>query len=231
MTMPMTFAKMDQSTLRERIADALRTAILDGSLKEGSRIVERGLAAQFHTSLTAVREALIRLEAEGFVSKRPNAATYVIKLSAEGMQQIFEVRRVLETYTIEKAAMSATPGSLARLEAAFLSLMDVARTGNTSKFILSDYAFHELIWSMSGNEHLAAALKRVTPPVFAFTAIRLSKSRALDLIQDANSHAALVDAIKKKDPVAARSAFLRALDEWQNSTSEYVIGLDESAKV
>jgi len=65
------FAALENSTLRERISDVLRMAILNGSLREGSRIVERNLAGQFHTSLTAVREALIRLEAEGFVIKSP----------------------------------------------------------------------------------------------------------------------------------------------------------------
>jgi DNA-binding GntR family transcriptional regulator len=69
--------------LRDRIAEVLRKAILDGSLAEGSRIVERKLAAQFDTSLTAVREALIELEVEGFVVKKPNSATFVTQLSLE----------------------------------------------------------------------------------------------------------------------------------------------------
>ena len=71
-----------------------------------------------------------------------------------------------------------------------------------------------------------AALKRVTPQVFAFAAIRLSKSHALDLIQNANSHAPMVDAIKRKDPVAARCTFLNALNDWLDSTREYVMNRD-----
>ncbi len=223
------FAALENSTLRERIGDVLRTAILNGSLREGSRIVERNLAAQFHTSLTAVREALIRLEAEGFVVKKPNASTYVTKLSAAGIEQIFDVRRVLEMYAIEQAALFANPESIQRMEKAFLTLMDVARTGDAQKFVLSDYALHELIWNMSGNDYLVAALKRVTPQVFAFAAIRLAKCHALDLLQDANSHGPLIDAIKKKDPLAARTSFLNALNEWLDSTREYVVSRGDVA--
>ncbi len=222
------FAALDNLTLRERIADALRAAILNGSLQEGARIVERNLAAQFQTSLTAVREALIRLEAEGFVLKRPNAATYVTKLSRKGIEQIFDVRRVLETYAVEQAALHANRDSSARLENAFLHLLDIARTGKSSDFILCDYALHELIWSMSGNDHLVAALKRVTPAAFAFAAIRLSQSEAFDLLQDANSHAALIEAIKKKRPAEARSAFLKALEGWLETTREYVADRNEA---
>ena len=79
----MVFEKLESNTLRLRIADKFREAILNGSLTEGERIVERKLATLFGSSLTAVREALIQLESEGLVTKKPNAATFVIKLTPE----------------------------------------------------------------------------------------------------------------------------------------------------
>ncbi|MGH9613752.1 MAG: GntR family transcriptional regulator [Bryobacteraceae bacterium] len=218
------FSKLPSITLRDRIADVMRKAILNGSLPEGSRIVERKLAAQFETSLTAVREALIRLEAEGFVDKKPNSSTYVTKLSMEVNEKIFEVRRVLETYAVGEAAKKATPETLKDLEKAYWDMIDSARNNDAENFILRDYALHEAIWAMTGNEFLAAALKRVTPPVFAFAAMRASKGHAFDLLQDANSHAPLLEAIKGRNPEAARACFLAALDQWLASTRSYVFG-------
>ena len=75
------FEKLPSNTLRGRIAERIREAILDGSLPAGQRIVERRLAEQFGASLTAVREALIELESEGFIAKRPNSTTHVTQLS------------------------------------------------------------------------------------------------------------------------------------------------------
>ena len=98
------FERLSSSTLRERIVEKLKTAILTGTLREGDRLVERQLAAQFQTSLTAVREALIQLETEGFVSKKPNAATHVTKLSMEAAEKISAVRRILEVFAVEEAA-------------------------------------------------------------------------------------------------------------------------------
>lgn len=229
---PSAFDKLPSATLRERISEILRNAILNGSLKEGSRLVERHLAEQFQTSLTAVREALIRLEAEGFVTKRPNAATHVTKLSLEVTEKIFAVRRVLETYAVEQAAREGTPQQIEELQKAFLAMTDAARKGPAADFIVKDYALHQLIWTMSGNEYLCAALKRISPPVFAFAAIRFAThGHPFDLMRDSVSHSDLVKAIAAKDPEAARNAFLSALDEWLTSTRDHVYETVPNAKV
>ena len=227
---PRSFARIAAPPLRDRIAEILRKAILNGSLPEGSRIVERQLASQFEISLTAVREALIRLEAEGFVVKKPNASTYVTKLSLELSEKIFKIRRVLETYAVEEAARNATTEQIQQLEKAYWEMVDAARNNNPESFILHDYAFHELIWSMTGNEYIPAALQRITPPVFAFAAMRMAKGNAFDLLQDARSHMPLLDAIKSKHAEKARSAFLTALDGWLASTRAHVFG-SQGAKV
>src|SRR6266852_9971407 len=97
MTSP-AFERLPSSSLRGRNAEALRDAILNGTLAEGQRLVERSLAAQLGASLTAVREALIELEMEGFITKRPNAATYVTKLTEADVRKIYAVRRILEGF-------------------------------------------------------------------------------------------------------------------------------------
>ena len=77
---------------------------MDGTLKTGERIVERKLAAQFGASLAVVREAIIQLEAEGFITKWPNTSTHVTRLSLAETEKIFAVRKVLEGFAVEEAA-------------------------------------------------------------------------------------------------------------------------------
>src|SRR6185295_16337380 len=107
--MSVVFEKLTNNTLRGRIAEQMRSAILNGSLAAGQRIVERTSAAEFGASLTSVREAIIQLESEGFITKKPNASTYVTQLSLPEAEKIFAVRRVLEEFAIQEAARLATP--------------------------------------------------------------------------------------------------------------------------
>jgi DNA-binding GntR family transcriptional regulator len=213
----LTFEKLSNSTLRERIAEKIREAILTGDLREGEKLVERSLATQFETSLTAVREALIQLETEGFVTKIPNSATHVTRLSISAAEKIHTVRKLLEAFAVEETARLATQQEIEELEQAFLELLDIARANKSQKFILKDLALHEKIWRFCGNEYVAAALRRTVYPFFAFSAIRALSCTPFDLLQDANSHLPLIDAIKAKDPRAAREAFLVALEGWLSS--------------
>src|SRR5689334_15657308 len=92
--------KVESISLRQQIAEKMRAAILNGSLHPGQRLVERKLADECQTSVTGVREALIELESDGFVIKKPGSATHVINLSVDDAEKIFAVRRVLETFAV-----------------------------------------------------------------------------------------------------------------------------------
>src|SRR5215510_9687304 len=85
-----------------------------------SRIVERKLAAQFGASLAVVREAIIQLEAEGFITKWPNTSTHVTRLSLAETEKIFAVRKVLEAFAVEEAARLATSQDIESLQKLFL---------------------------------------------------------------------------------------------------------------
>lgn len=188
--------------------------MLSGALKEGERIVERRLAEQFATSLTAVREALIELETEGLVFKKPNSATHVRKLTREEGEKIFAVRGVLEALAAEEAARMAGFEEVQELERIYLELLDAARGKNPRQFIETDFALHQKIWHTSGNECLETALRRVTLPVFGNTAVRILTRNPIDLVYDAQLHVPILEAIKAGDPVAARTAVTSAMKLW-----------------
>jgi DNA-binding GntR family transcriptional regulator len=216
------FQGLGTATLRRQIADKIREAILDGSLRPGERLVERKLAAEFETSVTGVREALIELESDGFVIKKPSSATHVINLSADDAEQIFAVRRVLETFAVEEAARAATPKDSDDLERRYLELLDAARAGDNQLMIVKDIFLHTAIWQIPRNEYLYAALRRAALPIFAFSAIRVAQRHPIGLVQAATSHLPLIEAIKAKDPKAARDVFLASLDGWRSETRSHV---------
>jgi DNA-binding GntR family transcriptional regulator len=209
------FEKLPADSLRGRIARQIREAILNGNLREGERLVERKLATALGASLTAVREAMIELEAEGFLTKTPNSATHVTTLSRAQAEKVFAVRRVVEGLAVEEACRVAGPERVAGLERAAREMMEHARTRDSRSFNRADMCFHQALWQAAENEYLEIALKRALMPYFAFGAIRISSQDSADLDRDASLHMAIVEAIRRRDPEAARRAYENAIVEWQ----------------
>jgi DNA-binding GntR family transcriptional regulator len=208
------FQRITGSTLRGRIVEKIRQAILNGSLEEGQRLVERDLANQFAISLTVIREALIHLEKDGFVTKRPNAATYVTKLSLDAVQKSFVFRKINEGFAVEQAARLVTADQVLLLEKTYRNLLKAARKKDAQSFIQIDFSLYETTWEIAGNEYVEEALRRALLPIFAFTVIRAICRRRFDFLKDAASHLPMLEAIKSKNPEQARQAFLTALDGW-----------------
>ena len=154
--------------------------------------------------------------------EKPNSATYVTKMSPDSAEEIFAVRRVLEAFAVEEVSRLATPDQIQNLERLYLEFLDAARARYTRLFLREDFSLHEMIWEISCNEYLQAALRRIVLPIFAYTTIHIVSRRAFDLLQDALSHLPLLEAIKSKDPAAARRALLVALDDWLSDIREYV---------
>jgi DNA-binding GntR family transcriptional regulator len=218
--MPLATEKLVQATLRQQIVKQIRQAILNRSLLPGERLVERELAKQLGTSLTATREALIQLETEGLITKRPNATTHVTQLTPKEVEQIFSVRRVLEKYAFEEAARVADSGEVRRLRDLHVVALEAARSNDGVTYVAADLEWHQAVWQTTKNAFLAESLRRVVLPLFGFSSIEVATRKGFDLEQDAQSHAPLLKAIRAHDPVAAGVAFDKFAQLWMRYTLE-----------
>lgn len=208
--------KISNATLRQQTAERIQEAILSGTLQLGERLVERKLAEQLGCSQATVREGLVQLEAEGFITKRPNASTFVTHFTRADAEKSFALRRVLEGYAVEEASRLAAPAQIQDLERRYLELVEAALKGEQVLFIERDRAWHETIWKLSGNEYLIAALRRLVLPQLAFSAVRFLGGKAPDMIADAKSHLPMLEAIKSKKPEQIRKALDEIIDNWQS---------------
>lgn len=102
--------------LREVVSETLRKAIKDGVLKPGERLMEIQLAEELGVSRTPIREAIRKLELEGFVVMVPRRGTYVADISLKDIAQVFEIRSALEQLSAGLAAERITPDELEDLE-------------------------------------------------------------------------------------------------------------------
>jgi DNA-binding GntR family transcriptional regulator len=170
--------------------------------------------------LTAVREALIQLESEGLIVKKPNSTTHVVSLEPVDIAQIFEVREVLETYAFELAAKLAQPSDIERLEELRASVLVAARRREHREYIQRDLLWHDFIWRIPANSYLHSAIRKLVLPLFMYSSLQMSERQDFDLVKDNLTHAPLTEALRVGKTREARRAFLVALEQWRLQTLE-----------
>ncbi|UGS39120.1 hypothetical protein DSM104329_05552 [Capillimicrobium parvum] len=124
------FAAPASVSSSEEAYDAIRRAILDGTLRPGERIIEQRLAQMLEVSRTPVREALHKLERENLVA-RSGRGMAVQTFSADEVFDIYDLRAHLESYAARRAASRATPAELAEMRAVQDQLVEVAAREET----------------------------------------------------------------------------------------------------
>jgi DNA-binding GntR family transcriptional regulator len=142
--------------LKDRTYLAIKRGIIDGILEPGDALVEAELAEQMGVSKTPVREALLKLEVEGFVERVPHTGTFVCGLSLEDMLEIYVVKEELEALAVRLATPRLTPDDVAEAHALLSVEEEIWERGNaTSEALEKTISFHTWITLRSGNQRLA----------------------------------------------------------------------------
>jgi DNA-binding GntR family transcriptional regulator len=114
--MPVIWKDEELSPIRDKVYDYIKEAIVQGIYKSGDRIIERELADQLNVSRTPIREALFRLESQGFVKTLPRKGVVVSKLSPDEVIEIFMILSAIESLTMKLAAQKADIAHRAELD-------------------------------------------------------------------------------------------------------------------
>src|SRR3990170_3684539 len=103
-------------TLREKIVETVRNAIVNGQIAAGARVAEPDLADHFGISRTPIREAFRQLESEGFITVIPRKGAIVASLSAKDISDFYDLKMVLEGYAARCATKVLTEKEMAKIE-------------------------------------------------------------------------------------------------------------------
>jgi DNA-binding GntR family transcriptional regulator len=148
----------DQS-LSVKIYEVLRERIIEGQIAPGERIRERELAEEFSVSRIPIREAMPRLEAEGFVKTVPRRGAVVTEMTLSDVEELFVVRSSLEVLAAKLAAQACADGaSTERLFARLASAEQALAHSDDRAIAAANSAFHEEILSLSGNALLISLM-------------------------------------------------------------------------
>jgi DNA-binding GntR family transcriptional regulator len=159
---PMTM-KLNQShrNLKEAVYQRLKESIVRGKLSPGSKLVETQISQQLGVSRTPLREAINRLERDGFVEIFPRRGAFVKKHSLQEILENLELREVLEGLAGRLAARHAKPEILRKMKGCFLGFSP----GNVERFIESyshrNVRFHNLIVQACQNRKLISIIRNL----------------------------------------------------------------------
>lgn len=208
---PVSLPRMDERLSRTReVLDVLRTSIVRGDLRPGTIHSVGSLAEMLGVSRTPVREALIELASRGMVRFERNRGVRVVETSVHDLEEIFELRRLLEPPAARKAAERMTPDVLKRLKAIMQAQVDASADGDEDRLWELDRTFHHALLAASGNGRLADYVDHLRDMVIVRDPARLQATS--DERSVAVGHARIVERIEQGDLDGTEAAALAHLE-------------------
>jgi DNA-binding GntR family transcriptional regulator len=193
---------LPRASLSQQIRDQLISRIMLGELQPGTRLIELKIASEFSTSQAPVREALRELEALGVVETLPNKGARVRTISNEELGQLYDVRAQLESYATQMVTEQGLPLK-SKLKDAVRAMKRSARDGDSIAFASHNSLFHRIIVAGSGNKVLLEVWETLNVQSRTVTNVTRSKRNLVEL---AESHLEIIDAIASGDPAKANTA-------------------------
>ncbi|MEW9551778.1 GntR family transcriptional regulator [Nonomuraea sp. NPDC050783] len=197
----------ERQSLREQVAQALRAALIAGEMRPGVVYSAPVLAAQFGVSATPVREAMLDLAKEGLVEAVRNKGFRVTELSDRDLDELTELRRLIEVPTVARLADSARAEEFERLRPAAEEIVAAGEAGDLLAYVDADLRFHVELLALSGNAHLVSVVRDLRNRARLYGLSQLAAHDALG--GSAREHLALLDALKSGDG----EAVARIMDE------------------
>ena len=188
--------------LREVVCETLRTAIIEGILKPGERLMEIQVSEELGVSRTPVREAIRKLELEGFVVMIPRRGTYVSDLSIKDINEVFEVRTALDVLAAGLAAERITYEELEQMERLLVELGTYIEQNDMQKIVEADSEFHDLLYSASRNMRLVGIINNLREQLTRFRAQSMSYPGRLKIML--GEHTRLVESLGLRNVALAK---------------------------
>jgi len=190
-------------TLREKILETIREAILKGDLKPGEKVAEPELAERFGISRTPIREAFRQLESEGYLTVIPRKGAVVAALSERDVQEFYAIKSILEGYAAELAAKNLSDKDLAKLEAINDKLREIAEEGDVKAFYRVHNEFHETFLKAADNSKLYELIQQLGMKFSRLRMASLSVSGRMAI--SVAEHDKLLDAFRRHDAKSAEN--------------------------
>lgn len=189
--------------LREVVCETLREAIRNGTLEPGERLMEIQIAEELGVSRTPVREAIRKLELEGYVVMLPRRGTYVANLSIKDINEVYEIRASIDALAAGLAAERITPDELEQMERMLVATADAFDKKNMDNVVEYDTKFHDILYCASRNDRLVGIINNLREQLTRFRSISMAHPGRMKKTME--EHGRMVEAIAQGDVEQAQA--------------------------
>ena len=195
---------VQRPSLADQVYDRLVAAVVSGALPSGSPLNVGDLARELHVSPSPVRDALQRMASEGLITPGSNRRSTVRIFSRREVEEVLQVRELLEVGAARLAAVRATPKDLKDMRSAAERCAALFGDPAKKKQMLElDGQFHRKVAEASGNATLADEITRCHRRVQLMQCVLLNSEK---MKTGYSEHLEVVEAIDSRDPDRAEKA-------------------------
>lgn len=189
----------DLAPLRDRIAASIRNAIIDGRMPPGSRLTEQELVSMLGVSRTPLREALLVLDAEGFINVLPRKGAVVSPITQEDVEEIYGAKGILEAAAAQMACEKISYETISALSE-LTDKMEAVINNDATEYrtlLTLNAEFHQLLSDAGGNKRISQFIRNLRSQTLRYNYIYLSlRSRTKESITE---HRHMIEALKHRD--------------------------------
>lgn len=210
-------------TTPQHALEGLRRAIVEGRLRPGERVLQEEIAAELGVSIATVREALTVLEQEGQVTYLPRRGYFVTELRYADLEEIYDLRRVVETRAVRLALPRLDDRAEERMRTAAAACVEAAEESNVVAELEANRSFHFSILEIPGQPHSMRVIRLLWDSTEPYRALYYNspeeRSRSIE------AHERILDAALDRDA----ERVIAEMDEHRSRALEVlgrVLGLD-----
>lgn len=195
-------AKGEFLTKKEYVARWLREMVVSGAMRPGTRIRQQEIVEALGVSATPIREAIRQLETEGYLDSIPHIGASVREVNREGLDEVYHVRALLESWLAREAAVRVTPADIAELRELGRTFERASERNETVEARRANYRLHQLVWERA-RQPVTLEVVRTLWAKFPWDTLGYVEGRANRSVRE---HDQLLEALEAGDADAAEAA-------------------------
>lgn len=204
-------ARLKHRTLSGAILEQLRSAILSGAHPAGTQLRQDALADAYGVSRIPVREALFQLEAEGLVRITPQKGAIVSELSVAEINDVFELRAILEPRLLRHSLPLFTPEDIERLDDIQSRFSTAVATRDVASFGILNAEFHMALYRHAELPRTQAVVAALLQTSDRYTRVQLSNAAAMAVA--VAEHAELIRLCRAGDTAGAHTLLVHHIEQ------------------
>ena len=186
-----------KATAQESVLKSLRKMLASGRLAPGQQIIQESIASRFSVSRVPVREALKILQAEGRIVHDPHRGYFVSSLDQADLEEIYEVRALLEDAALAIGVPKVTVKQIAVIKQHHDEGLAAANRGDVIAMSTANRKFHLAIFQLCGQARLISMIEQLWDSLDAYRAVFLGDSA--NRSSTSSEHSKMLQAVKNKD--------------------------------